>query len=337
MNKNIKFHGINKTDEIVIHWLLTIHCNYQCSYCIGGCPAVNKDISFADLSVLKNCVDKIFSINKNKYTFVISGGEPTIYPHFIDFCEHILQNENACIYLFSNSHKNTEFFRKLFSYDKFYLNFSIHLEYANINHIKDMIKCSNEYNKYIMCSLMMNPDKKDEYMSFFDQLLEYRKKYYFGLDLGIIHDNKKLDSRYTEDDINLFYLANDKFKEIEKQYFYEGYAPDYYQDYKTVYLLDNNQKLYMPHREAIIKDMKNFRDFYCCQGANSISINHNGDYKGSECAISPFVGNIYYGDIDYFKLIRPIKCSLEGCDCRINNYAAKYIDEFDAKNILTIV
>ena len=234
------------------------------------------------------------------------GGEPTIHPNFTQLVEYILKNKYAYIYLYSNGHKNKDFFSKLFSKNNFYLNFSIHLEYANINHIKEIIQCSNNYNKYTMFSLMLNPSLKDRCLEFYEHLLNLRKQYYFGLDLALIYDDEGLglDKRYTDEDINWFYKANKHFEEIEKYNSYKGYIPDYLQDYNTRYVFDDNESVYIPHRIAVEKDMKNFENFYCVQGVNTISINAQGYYRGTECSISPIIGNIYKENLDYFKLIQ---------------------------------
>lgn len=325
MNKeNIIFHGNENANELIIAWYPTHYCNYNCSYCISHSPIIKKDIKFVDISILKNTADKIFKMNKEKYTFIFSGGEPTIYPYFMELIKYISFNNKSDIFLSSNSHKNTNYFSELFKINNFNLIFSIHLEYTKMEHIKDVIKCANNFNKYIMLSLMVNPELKEKCKLFFDELLEYRKKYYFGLDLGMIHDNKKLDSRYTEDDIKWFYNSNNQFEEIEKSYIYNGNIPNFFLDYNTRYIFENNEKKYISHREAIVKDLKNFKDFYCCMGINSISIYDDGSYKGAECQLSPIVGNIYKDEIDFFKLINLVKCSLEGCDCRVNNYTPKF-------------
>ena len=336
MNKNIKFHGNLKTNDMIIHWLPTNYCNYNCSYCIAHAPIVNKNISFMDLSILKNCADKIFSINKDKYTFVFSGGEPTIYPYFIDLAEYLSKNKNTHIYLFSNGHKNKDYFSKLFSINNFNFNFSVHLEYANISHIKELIKLANTYNKYIMVSLMMNPDKKEKYELFFDELLEYRKYYYFGIDLAIIHNNEKIDKIYNKDEINWFNNSILKLKNVEEMFKYTSDIPDFFQDINTRYIFEDDKIIYLPHRVSIIENMKNFENYFCVQGINSMSINHNGDYKGSECSISPLIGNIYYDDIDYLKLIKPIKCSINDCNCRINNYSPKFKYQKECYNFTQI-
>uniref|UniRef100_UPI003F4C2617 radical SAM protein n=1 Tax=Brachyspira catarrhinii TaxID=2528966 RepID=UPI003F4C2617 len=329
---DIIFHGNNNLDNIIIHWLPTDYCNYSCSYCISHSPHIIKNINFIDIQILKNTVDKIYSIKKNKYIFMFSGGEPTIYPYFKELCNYILQNNNSYIYLFSNTHKSTDYFSELFEIENFYLNFSIHLEYANIEHVKDIIKYANEKNKYIMISLMMNPDLKEKYILFFDELLEYRYKYFFGMDLGIIHNNKQIDSRYIEEDILWFHKSSKKFEEVEKINIYRNDIPDYFQDHNTKYIFSNDKIEHIPHRVAIAKEMKNFNNFYCCQGLNSITIDSNGFYKGIECGLGYVIGNIYYDDINYLELIKPIKCSLNGCNCRVNNYVPKYINEYNAKN-----
>lgn len=328
LNNDIIFHGNDNFDEMIIHWFPTDFCNYQCSYCISHAPHTKGKIEFTDINTMKNTADKIFSINKKKYTFMFSGGEPTIYPYFKDLVNHIsskiYENKYIYIYLFSNGHKSVNYFEELFQIKNFFLNFSIHLEFFKIEHLKEIIQAANKYDKYIMCSLMLNPNFKDMYKNIYDELLEFRKKYFFGIDLGLIHNNQKLDSRYTKADIEWFDKSKKEIEEIENINKYKGYIPDYYQDRNTRYIFSNNEKIYIEHREAISKDMKCFKDFYCLSGVNSISINAQGNYKGVECSLAPFIGNIYQDEIDYIKLILPIKCSLEGCDCRLNNYSPKY-------------
>ena len=337
INKKYCQHGNTDLKQMIIHWFPTDFCNYNCSYCISHAPHIQKSIEFTKLPYLIDTVDKIFEIRKDKYVFMFSGGEPTIHPNFTQLVEYILKNKDAYIYLYSNGHKNKDFFSKLFSKNNFYLNFSIHLEYANINHIKEIIQCSNNYNKYTMFSLMLNPSLKNRCLEFYEHLLNLRKQYYFGLDLALIYDDEGLglDKRYTDEDINWFYKANKHFEEIEKYNSYQGYIPDYLQDYNTRYVFDDNESVYIPHRIAVEKDMKNFENFYCVQGVNTISINAQGYYRGTECSISPIIGNIYKENLDYFKLIQYIKCSLIRCDCRVNNYAPKYLDSLKAKKCIS--
>ena len=326
-NENsIIFHGNEKLDEIVIHWLPTHFCNYQCSYCISHAPHTKVEMQFTNIKILKNVADKIFAMNKNKYTFIFSGGEPTIYPYFIELVEYITRHDNVYIYLYSNGHKNTNYFSSLFEIKNFFLNFSIHFEFFNIEHLKKIIKCSNNYKKYIMCSIMLNPNFKSEYINTYKELLEFRKNYFFGIDLALIHNNQKLDNRYTEEDINWFYNSRKEIKEIEEKYKYNGYIPDYDQDKNSIYIFNNNKndKIHINHRESMAKNIKCFKGLYCCSGVNSIAIDSNGNYKGVECELAELIGNIHYEEIDYFKLLKPIQCSLEGCACRFNNYAPKY-------------
>ncbi len=337
MQNNIIFHGNDNLYDLIVHWFPTSYCNYSCSYCISHSPHVGKEMQFADISVLKNVVDKIFNINKERYVFLFSGGEPTIYPQFKELIKYILKNKNSFAYLFSNTHKNENYFQDLFIMDNFYLNFSIHLEYANIDHVKNIIKYANNFNKYIMVSLMVNPDLKEKCILFFNELLEYRKQYFFGLDLGLIYDNNNdigLDSRYNQEDIDWFYKASEKFYIEENNNAYNGYIPDFFQDYNTKYIFTNYEAKYIPHRQSVVEKMKNFKDFYCLSGVNSISIDSNGNYKGQECSISNVVGNIHREEIDFFELIKPIKCNLDICDCRINNYIPKYRYKNDAYNKL---
>ena len=120
INKKVLQHGNADLKQMIIHWFPTDFCNYNCSYCIAHAPHISKGIEFTKLLLLIGTVDKIFEIKKDKYVFIFSGGEPTLHPNFIELVEYILENKNASVYLFSNGHKNIDFFSKLFSKNNFY-------------------------------------------------------------------------------------------------------------------------------------------------------------------------------------------------------------------------
>lgn len=99
MREKILQHGNADLKQMIIHWLPTDFCNYNCSYCIAHAPHLKNGIEFIKLPLLITAVDKIFEINKDKYVFVFGGGEATLHPNFIQLVEYILKNENMHGYI----------------------------------------------------------------------------------------------------------------------------------------------------------------------------------------------------------------------------------------------
>ena len=140
---DIIFHGsyVEDYNYLEINWVLLYGCNYRCSYCFGQDVLSKKD--FIPLEKLKHAVDNIFKIDKEYYTFTLLGGEVTYYPYFLELVEYIYSfDKKISISLITNASKNVSYFEKLLSYvgnNNFSMHFSIHFEYADIEHIKDII------------------------------------------------------------------------------------------------------------------------------------------------------------------------------------------------------
>ncbi|WP_219710455.1 hypothetical protein, partial [Brachyspira pilosicoli] len=60
---------------------------------------------------------------------------------------------------------------------------SIHIEYANIEHIKEVAKLFYKNNLRILLRLMIIPQLKEKAYKYFDELMELRKDFYFDLEL----------------------------------------------------------------------------------------------------------------------------------------------------------
>ncbi|WP_157143922.1 radical SAM protein [Brachyspira pilosicoli] len=330
---DVIFQGNTIDDCLFIDWCILYECNYKCSYCFGQDTLSNAQ--FTPLDKLKYAVDNIFKIHKSRYAFTLTGGEVTYYPYLLDLVNYILgYNKNTSIYIITNGSRSIEYFEDLFSKyvnSKITLTISIHLEYAKYEHIQNIIKLANRYNKRIRLSLMLHPYMYKEVKEFYYNLIDLRKSYVFDINLAELRGGNSfdmVDNRYTEEylswcDIESFNCNNIENKSDDILPINWGPKP-YYK------IINNEKNIRIDHYKAMRENKKKFTGFYCCGGINAISILSNGDYKAGNCGDFPIIGNIFNTGIDYEKLFNFTVCTKYECGCRANDCIPKFRNLEDA-------
>lgn len=86
------------------YYMVTHKCNLTCQHCIRG----SKRCVDMDFDAAKNGLEKILTFDKNA-TLVITGGEPTLYPHFINLAEYAIERFREVIV---TSNGTTDIFKK---------------------------------------------------------------------------------------------------------------------------------------------------------------------------------------------------------------------------------
>jgi radical SAM protein with 4Fe4S-binding SPASM domain len=92
------YHPINDPYPHVLIWEVTWRCNLRCIYCFanaGDTPINYRELNYNEI---KNLVDKLHGTVT--YIF-LSGGEPTLYPYFLDLLR--LLNEKDFIIILSTN------------------------------------------------------------------------------------------------------------------------------------------------------------------------------------------------------------------------------------------
>ncbi|MEI0528413.1 hypothetical protein R4J00_07165 [Brachyspira intermedia] len=325
--EDVIFQGNIEDDCLFVDWCVLYECNYKCSYCFGQNTLENA--VFTPIEKMKHAVDQLFSIEKKRYCFTITGGEVTYYPYLFDLIDYIFSfNKNVSVYIITNGSRSVLFFDSLFN--KYYnldltITISIHIEYAKIEHIKDIIVTANKYNKRIRLSLMLHTNMHKEVQIFFESLMILRNEYEFDMNLAELRSGDffdKVDPRYDEKYIkwidDTVDMINDK-KFIKDKLKIVPWGP------KPYFNLNNGEtNIRLDHYKAMRNLQKRFTNFYCCGGINAIRINTDGSYAGGVCKDFPVIGNIYEDKINYEKLFNFTKCTLYECGCRANDCIPKF-------------
>ena len=84
--------AISPNEEIMFDWMLTDACNFYCDYCHPNI-AVHKNEPTAHGKTSAEIAQAFLSVGRPVHLFM-SGGEPMMFPEFVDFCETITSKGN---------------------------------------------------------------------------------------------------------------------------------------------------------------------------------------------------------------------------------------------------
>lgn len=114
-------------------------CNYSCTYCslkIGGVMPKNEVLSFEAWKKFLTHFNEATIDNGGLREVILTGGEPTLLPYFVDLCHWILFEKRWFLTIFTN----------LSNYELLRVNPSLRLRVdATYHHHADQVKFDNIY------------------------------------------------------------------------------------------------------------------------------------------------------------------------------------------------
>lgn len=150
-----------------VYWEIGRRCNYDCSYCwpwIHNNTESHKTLE--QLMKATHLVEERF-IRGAKVNWVISGGEPTINPAFLDWVRYIASCEHH-LSMHSNGSRLPEYYRELITYGD--LNLSVHFQFwkkerflENVRAItEEKVSRKNHGVGHFEVKIMMTPGRRQE-------------------------------------------------------------------------------------------------------------------------------------------------------------------------------
>ena len=283
-------------------------------------------------------------MNRPWYDIQLIGGEPTIHPHITDiismFSERLGERIN-CFLITTNGSRNKVLYKKITEIAKrvcFQLNISIHTEYVKMDHILELTEnLANDVN--LDFELMVNPDKREMVYNIYETLLEYRKRYQFKLNVVMLRDGDRVDTRYTPEDFMWQKKAQKQFDDLAKSFSSKLPLRKKLKSQKLVlHDLEKNGELKTVKQGnrnlELIEGLLNFKGMYCISHASFLRIQADGRFRGMICNLDPFIGNIFEENALLpirDKLIHAVKCTSPLCGCIGNDVIPKFASEKDAK------
>jgi organic radical activating enzyme len=295
----------DRPDSMHAEWVLSNVCNYTCNYCdpklyggSSGWPDLEKSLDFWQYIHT--------DVNPNAKMLTLSGGEPTIWPKLSEFFNRLDPSYKKAIV--TNGSRTLRWWRRFIDNTPLtQIAISVHLEYADVDHIKEVIRIIGPHCRVtVLMMLDENSVKKGRH---FAEILSNEDLYckivvkpitrrWNGNNEACTYDNEVLDWIKTFD--------------------YDKNSPAVKDETRTTavnILIDGEEKPVFYMYEMISKNMHKFRGWKCYAGTHRLVVWHDGNVYGAQCTTAKRnkLGNIANGKLD--KKIEPLICDTEFCAC----------------------
>jgi organic radical activating enzyme len=326
-----------------VNWCLTRICNYRCSYCFDqNKPGTER---FATWIQLQQAIENLVTLNRPRYEFCFSGGEPTLHPSFIKFI-HVLcgtMNEKiSLLQVITNGSRDSAFYADLIASAgdvPLRLFFSLHAEYAKIDKIQAIVeKFSGKVP--IHFALMFHPDLREYVRNLHAMLREYRTKHFFTARIAQLRSPPSfdaMDDRYTPEDLAWMDGANRAFAEVARR-FPPPPAPS--PSWSPLFwdIAEKGRRSLLSQgddNQALRNGMLTFTGLWCSLGSRVLAVNHDGSCAGARCgpAFRASAGNIFENDPLWANDLPVLaECPEKNCSCGANFPIPKFRDKIEAEH-----
>jgi organic radical activating enzyme len=82
----------NKPYETVIMWRVNQLCTFTCTYCDPSLYSLDKNNKYSDK------IESFFENTDRTFLLCMTGGEPFLYPNFVELCEKVTKNHYLGIF-----------------------------------------------------------------------------------------------------------------------------------------------------------------------------------------------------------------------------------------------
>ena len=298
----------------VVNWCLGNTCNYSCSYC----PKVLHDGSnpWPELEVLKNFIDRVIEQKQGKdVAFEFTGGEVTVYKHFVELCEYI-KSKGAAVAFISNGGRTVKWWERFVDGNRAnHVCLSFHAEEGDPAHFVNIVNIASR-NIKVHVNVMMHPDHWDKCAAVAESVS------------AIPNITMALQPLIVDFGDQLFHYEPEQHAVFENQY-------ELYQ--KRIPKTDNSSgfslrgamreiepgqlgKVWQPH--ILIAEKKNdWAGWSCAAGVEQIIVDMDGTVWRGWCRQGGRLGHISNAD---FKLPKDwVTCAKKFCHCNFDIMTTK--------------
>lgn len=149
---------MNLKYDIEADWVLLTTCNFRCAYCFVPLPALETKLTTYGTNAQWS---EGFDATGKTWLLHISGGEPSIYPGFVDLCKRL--SEHHYLSINSNlSHRRIDTFAETINPERVhFINAAVHyderLEHTALDAFITRVQKLRRHRFHVLVSLVMTP------------------------------------------------------------------------------------------------------------------------------------------------------------------------------------
>ncbi len=297
-------------DWFVVNWCLGNTCNFECSYC----PAELHDGSkpWPSLDSIKAFITKtVEQTAPRKVYFEFTGGEVTLYKHFIEICQHCTEL-GAKVGLISNGSRTLRWWEENKQYFD-HVCLSFHPQFAEADHFIEVAKLlHNDIRTHV--NIMMDPEKFD-----YCYAVANKVKNLGNLSMALqplIHDFGDTLFDYTPAQKNIF----DKQHELITKHIKFTKSFDYYRGAMRIMYNDGTTEVSSAHRFISFKT-NDWSGWKCYSGVEQVIVDMDGSIWRGWCRVGGPIGYIH--DEQLIIPTDPVICNKTMCHCNFDIMSTK--------------
>jgi MoaA/NifB/PqqE/SkfB family radical SAM enzyme len=283
-------------------WHLLETCNYRCGYCFFGAETLGSKLrTFASPQGWKSAFDATGDI----WLLHMTGGEPSIYPDFVELCESL--SERHYISINSNlTHSSLDSFARRINPSRVsFINAGLHLEERELRNghrsfltYADLLR-SRDFP--ILISLVATPTALERFQQAIALLKPIGLFPIPKLFRGVL-DGKLYPKAYSDIDKN-------RFRAFARE------ARDFYRP--VIARMDESPSIDMLNDDLFLQGVPSYKGLLCDAGDRFVQILPNGDVF--RCGGTDLQGNILNGTLVRRSL--PAPCDTQHCYYFCNKYS----------------
>jgi organic radical activating enzyme len=296
-------------DWFVVNWCMGNTCNFECSYCPESLHS--GDVKWPELEKVKDFITRVVEqVAPRKVYFELTGGEVTLYKHFVEICKHCTEL-GAKVGLISNGSRTLRWWednKKYFDH----VCLSFHPEFAEADHFVEVVKLLHD-DVRTHVNIMMSPDKFS-----FCYAVANKIKNITNISMALqplIYDFGEVMYEYTESQQNIF----DKQHELIVKHIKYDKSFDYYRGAMKMVAEDNTEITSSAHR-FLSEKTNDWSGWKCYVGVEQIIVDLSGDVFRGWCRVGGKIGNIFE---DFEVPIAPTICNKTMCHCNFDIMSTK--------------
>jgi len=306
-------HGnLANLDYIVVNWCVGNSCNFACTYCPTNLH--DASVPWPSIDRVKQFCARIIETHRDKKVyFEFTGGEVTVWPHFLELCM-FLKESGAFVGFISNGSRTRRWWEKAIGqFD--HICMSYHSEFAKPEHFKEIVQLVSLHAQ-VHVNIMMLPDKFDHCFDFAKELSTIP-----NISIGLqplIVELKDTLFQYTEDQT---YKMNHNSDLISK------YIPRTAEHNRLVMRgimskvkLDGT-RINAPAHTMIADSSNNWYGWECYSGVEQIIVDMSGDVYIGWCKVGGPIGKI--NDPNFLMPTKPTICTKTMCHCNFDIMSTK--------------
>jgi MoaA/NifB/PqqE/SkfB family radical SAM enzyme len=297
-------------DWFVVNWCLGNTCNFKCSYCPADLH--NATNPWPDLDVIKNFITQVKSSHPDKKIyFEFTGGEVTLYKHFIDVCKFCTE-QGIRVGFISNGSRTLRWWEENMRYFD-HVCLSFHPEFADEKHFISVVKLlHNDIRTHV--NVMMSPERFD-----FCYAVANKIKNIENISMALqplIHDFGEVLYDYTDSQKKVF----EKQHELIVRHIKHTKEFDIYRGAMRAVAPNGASKVAGAHR-FISENLNNWSGWKCYAGVEQLIVDMDGTIRRGWCKVGDTIGNI--SDTVLTLPTDPIVCTKTMCHCNFDIMSTK--------------